>query len=58
MQTLELPAAPAVLDELTQLQLSVAQRADELMRNDRGTSPERDFWREAEEEIWARRERR
>jgi hypothetical protein len=51
MQTVEPSLALAQIDELTQLQLSVAQRADELMRLDRERRAERDYWREAEAEV-------
>ncbi len=51
MQTAPSPLALAPLDELTQLELSVAQRADELMRLDAGSGTSRDFWREAEAEV-------
>ena len=42
-------------DELAELELSIARRADELMSAFKGTRPERDFWLEAESEIWSLR---
>ena len=42
-------------DELAELELSIARRADELMSKFKGSRPERDFWLEAESEIWSRR---
>jgi len=42
-------------DELAELELSIARRADELMSKFKGARPERDFWLEAESEIWSRR---
>jgi len=55
MNTLDLPLSTADLHELDALQLSVARRADDLRRLDAGRHPGRDFWREAEAEIWAER---
>lgn len=43
------------LDELATLELAVARRADELSREAAGRSAARDFWREAEMEIWGER---
>ena len=40
------------LHELDALQLAIARRADELLRLDAGRHPDRDFWREAEAEVW------
>ncbi len=51
MQTAAPSLALAPLDELTQLELSVAQRADELMKLHRDAGERRDFWLEAEVEI-------
>ncbi len=51
MNTIEPSLAPALNDELTQLQLSVAQRADELRQLGREHRGQRDYWREAEAEI-------
>lgn len=48
-------ASIEMLDELTQVQLSVAKRADDLSRASGGESAGRDFWREAESEVWAAR---
>ena len=42
-------------DELAELELSIARRADELMSKFKGSRPERDFWLEAESEIWSQR---
>ena len=42
-------------DELAELELSIARRADELMSKFKDIRPERDFWLEAEREIWSRR---
>jgi hypothetical protein len=55
MNTLDLPLSTADLHELDALQLSVARRADDLRRLDAGRNSARDFWREAEAEIWAER---
>jgi hypothetical protein len=57
MTTSELPPAVTPLDELGELELDIAQRADELMRRDSGQHSERDFWQEAEAEIWSARVR-
>jgi hypothetical protein len=46
------PNSP-LFDELTQWQLSIARRADELMREHQGRSDPRDFWNEAENEFMA-----
>lgn len=51
MQTAAPSLALAPLDELTQLELSVAQRADELMRLAVEPPGRRDYWLEAEAEI-------
>ncbi len=40
-------------DEIVRLLLSVARRADELMRGSGNVRDERDFWREAEVEVLA-----
>lgn len=40
-------------DVLTQWQLSIARRADELRRDCKETRPDRDFWQEAEAEFLA-----
>jgi hypothetical protein len=53
VQKLAPPLLIAVLNELSQLQLSIATRAKELMGTDGGRYPERDFWHGAEREIWA-----
>jgi hypothetical protein len=45
-------ASLALLDELTEVQFSVAKRADELRRKS-GNDRVRDFWTEAE--VWAMR---
>ena len=50
MPTLELP--PADLAELVELELQIARRADELLRTAQNSDAGRDFWHEAEEEIW------
>lgn len=50
MQTLEPPSPD--FDELADLEFQIARRADELMRAADNRGPTRDFWREAEEEIW------
>ena len=42
-------------DELAELELSIARRADELMGKFKDARPELDFWLEAESEIWSRR---
>ena len=42
-------------DELAELELSIARRADELMSLFKDSRPELDFWLEAESEIWSRR---
>jgi len=47
--TLENPAS----DEIMRLLLDVARRADELMRRSGSAVGERDFWREAEAEVFA-----
>lgn|GEM_PF-5631619 len=48
--------APAVApDEIVELLLNVARRADELRRRNEGEASERDFWREAEAEVWSGR---
>ena len=52
MHILAPPFSIAGLDDLSQLQLSIARRADELLRSHGGRHPERDFWDEAEREIW------
>jgi len=52
MSTLEPPAPDASLDELAQLELKIAQRADELTRLDEGRHGDRNFWQDAEREIW------
>ena len=41
-----------VNDDLVALLLSVARRADELVRTEVERRSERDFWREAEEEVF------
>jgi hypothetical protein len=51
VQKLAPPLLIAVLNELSQLQLSIATRAKELMGTDGGRYPERDFWHGAEREI-------
>ena len=48
-------AAPEVNDDVIALLLSVARRADELVRTENERAPERDFWREAEQEVFERR---
>lgn len=53
MIPLHFPPAVAEHDELFHLELCIAQRADELYRLDNGFNPERDFWNEAEQEIWS-----
>ena len=50
-----LSSTPAAGDELASLELEVARRADKLMRDDDGRRPGRDFWLEAEEEVWTAR---
>ena len=52
MSTLEPPAPDTSLDELAQLELKIAQRADELTRLDEGRHGDRNFWQDAEHEIW------
>ena len=52
MSTFELPAPDTSLDELAQLELKIAQRADELTRLDEGRHGDRNFWQDAEREIW------
>jgi hypothetical protein len=47
-------ASLALLDELTEVQFSVAKRADELRRKS-GNDRVRDFWAETESEVWAMR---
>jgi hypothetical protein len=51
MPTAETTPNSPLFDELTQWQLSIARRADELMREHQGQSGERDFWKEAETEF-------
>ena len=41
-----------VTDELTQLQLTVARRADELARSGSHPADDRVIWSKAESEIW------
>ncbi len=55
MTTLEPFPASTEFDELAQLEFSIAQRADELTRGDGGRNPGRNFWEEAEREIWSAR---
>lgn len=49
------PSAVAANDELDELELRVARRADELARQDDGHRPGRDYWQQAEREIWTSR---
>lgn len=42
----------ADLDELVELELQIARRADELRHAACAEHTGRNFWREAEEEIW------
>ena len=42
------------VDLLTELELQVARRADELKREHGEQNPERNFWQDAENEIWPR----
>ena len=51
MTTDQTCAAPELNDDVITLLLSVARRADELVRTEAERAPERDFWREAEEEV-------
>ena len=53
--TFELPPPDAGLDELAQLEMAIALRADELVRRNAEHHPDRNFWEEAESEIWAAR---
>jgi hypothetical protein len=55
MSILEPPTPSTDLDELSRLELSIAQRTDELLRQDAGRHPDRNFWQEAEREIWPAR---
>lgn len=55
MTTSELPPTAGPLDELGELELGIARRADELMWRDSGRHSERNFWQEAEAEIWSAR---
>ncbi len=52
MNNAEVSFEGVVVDEILRLLLSVARRADELMRSENARG-ERDFWREAEKEILA-----
>ncbi len=49
---MNLPPTPAAEDELTRIELMIARRADELMRQRSGSMPPADVWREAEAEVW------
>jgi len=52
MHFAEITFGPDRLDELTQLELRVAKRAEELWRLTRGARPDRELWQQAEAEIW------
>lgn len=52
MHYADITLGPDWPDELTQLELRVAKRADELWRLTRGARPDRELWQQAEAEIW------
>ena len=45
------------LDELTRMELRVAQRADELLHQTNARRSDRELWQEAEAEVWTARNR-
>jgi hypothetical protein len=44
--------SPESLDELTRMELRVAQRADELLHQTNTRRSDRELWQEAEAEVW------